>query len=128
MEAEDIYYSLSTIRDPEHQEYTLCDLEVVTLNRIQILENNNAHNKQQTIQITLVPTSPRCSLMSLIGLSVLYVLDGVLPKHLEHTFRVQVLVAPNTHQQWEELTKQFNDKERVAAALESPEILHQLKR
>ena len=39
-------------------------------------------------------------------------------------FKVDVRVTPGTHQSEEAINKQLGDKERVAAALENPQLLN----
>eukprot|EP00760_Papus_ankaliazontas_P002927 PhM_4_TR11332/c0_g1_i1/m.103944 len=127
LDAEDIFYMVSNIRDPEHSEYTLADLNVIAMDRISVVDISNETFPSYEIRIELRPTAPRCSLMSIIGLSVLYSIDTQLP-HYQALWRVMPTVEKGTHDQWEMLNKQLRDKERVAAALENPNIVAELKR
>jgi hypothetical protein len=44
-----------------------------------------------------------------------------------NTYKLKILCFENSHLQKEEVEKQINDKERIAAALENPEILNFIK-
>ena len=56
---------------------------------------------------------------TLIGLMIRVKLMRSLPDY----FKVDVLIAPGAHEQEKETNKQLNDKERVMAALENPNLL-----
>ncbi|KAH6769487.1 MIP18 family protein [Perilla frutescens var. frutescens] len=45
-----------------------------------------------------------------------------LKDHFPHHFKVDIKVAPGSHANEESVNKQLNDKERVAAALENPNL------
>ncbi|MCL4144161.1 UNVERIFIED_CONTAM: hypothetical protein GTU68_026025, partial [Idotea baltica] len=71
------------------------------------------------IDVEFVPTVPHCSLATLIGLCIRIKLERSLPfKH-----KLFIHVAVGTHDSEGEVNKQINDKERVAAALENPNLL-----
>jgi hypothetical protein len=65
------------------------------------------------------PTIPHCSMATLIGLSIKVKLMRSLPKR----FKIHVAIEPGTHSSEDAVTKQLNDKERVAAALENTHLL-----
>jgi len=69
------------------------------------------------------PTVPHCTLARNIGLLVLLRLRDSLPA--EH--KVTVQLAPSSHQDEVALNRVLNDKERVVAALEIPQVLAQLQ-
>jgi len=112
LEAEDIYDLISTIRDPEHP-YTLEELSVVSEELINLDQTN------KTLDICFTPTVPHCSLSTLIGLMMRVKLMTYIPKSL----KVSIRVTPGSHDQEAEINKQLNDKERVAAALENPNLM-----
>ena len=60
----------------------------------------------------------------IIGLMIKVKLLQGLPKHMKTT----VKITPGTHVKEESVNKQINDKERVLAALENPNIMKILRR
>ena len=56
---------------------------------------------------------------TLIGLMIRVKLIRSLPEY----FKIDVYIAPGAHEQEVETNKQLNDKERVMAALENPNLL-----
>jgi len=105
------------IRDPEKPE-TLEELDVVQEDLIEI---NPLLNRPGCFQIivTFVPTVPHCSLATLIGLCIRTKLEQDLPVG---KFKIDLSIKEGSHSTAEEITKQINDKERVAAALENPSL------
>ncbi|WJX60953.1 Protein AE7-like 1 [Trifolium repens] len=96
----DILFFLSVyfnIRDPEHP-YSLEQLNVLSEESISVDE------KLGRIQITFTPTVRHCSMVTVIGLCLRLKLKHHFPPH----FKVDI--------------KQLNDKERIAAALENPNL------
>lgn len=71
-------------------------------------------------RVMFTPTIPHCSMATLIGLSIRVKLLRRLPRR----FKVDILIAPGTHASELSINKQLNDKERVAAALENPNLLN----
>lgn len=45
-----------------------------------------------------------------------------------YRFKVDIMVSPGSHGSEEAVNKQLNDKERVAAALENPNLLSMVDR
>ncbi|KAG5228655.1 MIP18 family protein [Salix suchowensis] len=84
------------IKDPEHP-YSLEELKVITEDAIEV------DDKLSYVRVTFTPTVEHCSMATVIGLC------------LE--------VAPGTHATEAAVNKQLNDKERVAAALENPNLV-----
>ena len=80
--------------------------------------SSNSDNLLATIEF--VPTVPHCSLATLIGLCLTTKLNRELPPG---RFKIDLKVKEGTHSTAAEITKQINDKERVAAALENPNLL-----
>nr|DAD40723.1 TPA_asm: hypothetical protein HUJ06_015046 [Nelumbo nucifera] len=69
-------------------------------------------------RITFTPTIQHCSMATIIGLCLRVKLMNYFPSH----FKVDIKVAPGSHANEESVNKQLNDKERVAAALENPNL------
>ncbi|XP_042218301.1 cytosolic iron-sulfur assembly component 2A-like isoform X2 [Homarus americanus] len=109
-----VYDLLRTVRDPE-KDATLEDLEVIREEGIKVTRLNN---DKFLIKIEFVPTVPHCSLATLIGLCVRVKLSRSLP----YPFKADICIAPGTHNTELDVNKQINDKERVAAALENPNL------
>ncbi|XP_076059094.1 cytosolic iron-sulfur assembly component galla-1 isoform X2 [Oratosquilla oratoria] len=113
--ASTVYDVLRLIRDPE-KDATLEDLAVIREDEIQVSRINN---DKYFIAIKFVPTVSHCSLATLIGLCVREKLRRSLP----YPYKVDIKLAPGSHDTEDEVNKQINDKERVAAALENPNLL-----
>ncbi|KAL5704607.1 Protein AE7-like 1 [Ranunculus cassubicifolius] len=112
----DIYDILTTdyvrdIRDPEHP-YSLEQLSVLSEESITV------DHKLGRILITFTPTIQHCSMATVIGLCLRVKLMDYFPPH----FKVDIKVSPGSHANEESVNKQLNDKERVAAALENPNL------
>ena len=100
------------INDPEHPN-TLEELSVVCQEHITV----NLQTKE--VRVDFTPTIPNCGMATLIGLSIRVKLIRSLPSN----FKIDVYIAKGKHEQEEETNKQLNDKERVMAALENPNLL-----
>lgn len=109
-----VFDSLRSIRDPE-KDATLEDLEVIKEEGIKVTRLNNI---KFLMNIEFVPTVPHCSLATLIGLCMRVKLSRSLP----YSYKADISIAPGTHNTEGEVNKQINDKERVAAALENPNL------
>jgi metal-sulfur cluster biosynthetic enzyme len=121
-----IFEAIRDIRDPEHPN-TLEELAVVTPDSV------SESSRRRYIQVTFTPTVPHCSLAALIGLCIRQRLVDLrlaptqvssLPAEDSQRYatRLKVLVAPETHVHWQEITKQLNDKERVLSAFENTQL------
>ncbi|KAF8405223.1 hypothetical protein HHK36_010123 [Tetracentron sinense] len=97
--------------DPEHP-YSLEQLSVLSEESITVDE------KLGRILITFTPTIQHCSMATVIGLCLRVKLMRCFPPH----FKVDIKVSPGSHANEESVNKQLNDKERVAAALENPNL------
>ncbi|KAL3527105.1 hypothetical protein ACH5RR_011761 [Cinchona calisaya] len=106
-----LLFFFSNIRDPEHP-YSLEQLSVLSEESITVDE------KLGRILITFTPTIQHCSMATVIGLCLREKLKDCFPAH----FKVDIKVAPGSHADEEAVNKQLNDKERVAAALENPNL------
>ncbi|KAF6129358.1 cytosolic iron-sulfur assembly component 2A [Phyllostomus discolor] len=105
---------IRTIRDPEKPN-TLEELEVVTESCVEVQEINE---EDYLVIIRFTPTVPHCSLATLIGLCLRVKLQRCLPfKH-----KLEIYISEGTHSTEEDINKQINDKERVAAAMENPNL------
>ncbi|XP_010515464.1 PREDICTED: protein AE7-like 1 [Camelina sativa] len=107
----DIYEFVRDIRDPEHP-YTLEQLSVLSE------ESVTVDDKLDCIVIKFTPTVQHCSMATIIGLCLRAKLKGCLPLH----YKVDILVSPGSHADEDSVNKQLNDKERVAAAMENPNL------
>jgi len=111
----DIFDIIKDIKDPEKPQ-TLEELEVLTEESVQ------AEKLSDTLlntTVTFVPTVPHCSLASLIGLCIREKLKRTLP----YRTKINIFVKEGSHASEEDVNKQINDKERVAAAMENPNLL-----
>jgi len=110
IDAREIFDLIRDIKDPEHP-LTLEELNVVSE------ENITVNGREAMVKFT--PTISHCSLATLIGLSIQVKLLRCLPSRL----KVDVRITEGTHSTEEAVNKQLADKERVAAALENPNLL-----
>ncbi|KFW80290.1 MIP18 family protein FAM96A, partial [Manacus vitellinus] len=105
---------IRTIRDPEKPN-TLEELEVVTEGGVEVQEIGE---EEYLVTIRFTPTVPHCSLATLIGLCLRIKLQRCLP--FRH--KLEIYISEGTHSTEEDINKQINDKERVAAAMENPTL------
>jgi metal-sulfur cluster biosynthetic enzyme len=113
-DTQEIYDIIRDINDPEHP-LTLAQLNVIQKEHIYIRYLHNI----SVIRVDFTPTIPHCSMATIIGLSIRVKLMRSLPGR----FKIDVFIKEGTHQSEEAINKQLNDKERVAAALENPNLL-----
>ena len=105
---------IRTIRDPEYP-YTLGQLRVVSPHRVRVLAD------VRLVAVEFTPTVPHCSLSTQIGLAIR---TKILQEFLvDPAWKLILRVSPGTHETERELNKQLNDKERVAAAMENPNLM-----
>jgi len=71
------------------------------------------------VRIDFNPTVPHCSLASLIGLCLR---KKVLVGTFGDRIKLDIVISEGKHNTEEEINKQINDKERVAAAMENPSL------
>ncbi|WOH11561.1 hypothetical protein DCAR_0831050 [Daucus carota subsp. sativus] len=105
-------HHIRDIKDPEHP-YSLEDLKVITEDAIEV------DDKRSYVRVTFTPTVEHCSMATVIGLCLRVKLMRSLPSR----YKVDIRVAPGTHATEAAVNKQLNDKERVAAALENPNLV-----
>ncbi|KAK1256727.1 MIP18 family protein [Acorus gramineus] len=103
--------AVDALGDPEHP-YSLEQLSVLSEESITVDE------KLGRILITFTPTVQHCSMATVIGLCLRVKLIQCFPPH----YKVDINVSPGSHANEESVNKQLNDKERVAAALENPNL------
>uniref|UniRef100_A0A803PFD3 MIP18 family-like domain-containing protein n=1 Tax=Cannabis sativa TaxID=3483 RepID=A0A803PFD3_CANSA len=114
LEIYDILFYLKVLlnfEDPEHP-YSLEQLSVLSEESITV------DDKLGRILITFTPTIQHCSMATVIGLCLRVKLKHYFPPH----YKVDIKVSPGSHANEDSVNKQLNDKERVAAALENPNI------
>ncbi|XP_070686750.1 cytosolic iron-sulfur assembly component 2A isoform X1 [Pempheris klunzingeri] len=110
----EVYDVIRSIKDPEKPN-TLEELDVVTEKCVEVQELSE---DEYLIIIKFSPTVPHCSLATLIGLCLQVKLQRCLPfKH-----KLEIYISEGTHSTEEDINKQINDKERVAAAMENPNL------
>jgi len=115
IDAQEVFDLIRSISDPEFPSSSLEDFQVVALDRISV---NGA-----IVNVEIRPTQPHCSSAALIGLAIAV----RLLRSLSPGFRVGFAVMEGTYLSPEALCKQLNDKERVAAACESPALMSTLE-
>ncbi|KAK1123430.1 MIP18 protein galla-1 [Melipona bicolor] len=112
---ESVYDLLRTIKDPEKPQ-TLEQLDVVYEDCVEILRQTP--KGVSIIRIEFNPTVPHCSLATLIGLCIRVKLE----RHLVALFKLDIFIKKGAHSTEQEINKQINDKERIAAAMENPNL------
>ncbi|RVD82791.1 uncharacterized protein DFL_007203 [Arthrobotrys flagrans] len=121
IDEQEIYDLISTISDPEHP-LSLGELAVINLPHIHVTHApptpQNPHPMSHVL-VEITPTINHCSLATVIGLGVRVRLEQALPPR----FRIDVRIREGTHQSTEQVNKQLNDKERVAAACENETLM-----
>lgn len=108
----EVFELIRHVNDPEHP-LTLEQLHVASLDLVRV------DDAASEVTVHFTPTIPHCSMATLIGLSIRVKLLRALPSR----FKVRVCVTPGSHSSEAAVTKQLNDKERVAAALENAHLL-----
>ncbi|SCU85516.1 LADA_0D07998g1_1 [Lachancea dasiensis] len=117
IDAQEVYDMIAHISDPEHP-LTLGQLAVVNLPDIDVRENKDKTKISEVI-VKITPTITHCSLATLIGLGIRVRLERSLPPR----YRITILLKSGSHQSENQVNKQLNDKERVAAACDNDQLL-----
>lgn len=117
VDPQEIYDLTAHISDPEHP-LSLGQLSIVNLEDIEVHDDGNPNHMAEVI-IKITPTITHCSLATLIGLGIRVRLERSLPPR----FRITILLKKGTHSSENQVNKQLNDKERVAAACENEQLL-----
>lgn len=118
IDAQEVYDLISSISDPEHP-LTLGQLSVVNLGDIRVRHPDLAAGRVGEIHVQITPTITHCSLATLIGLGIRVRLD----RSVDKAYRIGIYVKQGTHQSEGQVNKQLNDKERVCAACENPQLV-----
>ncbi|XP_022967348.1 protein AE7-like [Cucurbita pepo subsp. pepo] len=108
----EIFDHIRDIKDPEHP-YSLEELKVITEDAVEV------DDEHSYVRVTFTPTVEHCSMATVIGLCLRVKLMRSLPSR----YKVDIRVAPGSHATEAAVNKQLNDKERVAAALENPNLV-----
>lgn len=112
IDGREVFDLIRSINDPEHP-LSLEELKVVEQAGVNVVDQENS------VSVAFTPTTPHCSMATLIGLSIKVKLLRSLPAR----FKVDVHITPGTHASEDAVNKQLADKERVAAALENSPLL-----
>jgi len=112
-----IFDHIRTIRDPEKPN-NLEELGVVEESLVHVYPFDSSGDKF-IANIQFVPTIQHCSLAPLIGLCIRTKLERNL---VPGSVKVDIFLKKGSHSTVDEINKQINDKERVAAALENPNL------
>ncbi|KAG8994266.1 hypothetical protein FRB93_001636 [Tulasnella sp. JGI-2019a] len=110
IDAQEVFDLLRSITDPEHP-LTLEELKVVSRDQIKV--------DGRMVDVEFTPTTPACGMANVIGLAIMVRLIRSLPMR----YKVKISMTPGSHQHNAQVTKQLNDKERVAAAMEVDAIM-----
>lgn len=117
VDPQEIYDLTAHISDPEHP-LSLGQLSIVNLEDIEVHDDGNPNHMAEII-IRITPTITHCSLATLIGLGIRVRLERAMPPR----FRFTIMLKKGTHSSENQVNKQLNDKERVAAACENEQLL-----
>lgn len=117
VDAQEIYDLIAHISDPEHP-LSLGQLSIVTLEDIEVKDSGSEDDIAEVV-IHITPTISHCSLATLIGLGIRVRLERALSPR----FRITILLKKGSHTSENQVNKQLNDKERVAAACENEQLL-----
>ncbi|RAL54761.1 hypothetical protein DM860_001889 [Cuscuta australis] len=104
------------IRDPERPD-SLEGLQVITLDSIEV------DDARSYVRVTFTPTNTGCHMTNVIGVCLRVKLTQSLPSR----YKIDIRVAPGSHQSEAAVNKQLNDKERISAALEIPEFASMIR-
>ncbi|KAG0681703.1 hypothetical protein C6P42_003882 [Pichia californica] len=117
VDSQEVYDLISSISDPEHP-LSLGQLSVVNLGDIHVRHPNFETGRVGEVNVQITPTITHCSLATLIGLGIRVRLD----RSIDKSYRIGIYVKEGTHQSEGQVNKQLNDKERVCAACENPQM------
>ncbi|XP_063905274.1 MIP18 family protein galla-1 [Zophobas morio] len=110
-----IYDVIRTIKDPEKPN-TLEELNVVYEEGVEVKERTSGD--VNVVRVEFNPTVPHCSLATLIGLCIRIKLERSIP----YRIKLDIYIKAGAHTTEHEINKQINDKERIAAAMENPNL------
>ncbi|XP_050295220.1 MIP18 family protein galla-1 [Anthonomus grandis grandis] len=110
-----VYDLLRNIKDPEKPN-TLEELNVIYEDGIFIKQPTGANIN--IVRVEFNPTVPHCSLATLIGLCI----RVKLLRNVPYPIKLDIYIKDGAHATEHEINKQINDKERIAAAMENPNL------
>ena len=102
---------------------SLWELAVVNLPHIMVTDSQD-RSVISHVLVEITPTITHCSLATVIGLGIRVRLEQALPPR----FRMDVKIREGTHTTADQVNKQLNDKERVAAACENESLMAVLRK
>lgn len=130
-----IYDLLRTIKDPEKPNtlevraikncsednliasfHKMQDLNVVSEDCVFVTKQ--ADGEVPVVRVEFNPTVPHCSLATLIGLTIRI----KILRHFPHNLKLDIFIKKGTHSTEDEINKQINDRERIAAAIENQNL------
>uniref|UniRef100_A0A914E313 MIP18 family-like domain-containing protein n=1 Tax=Acrobeloides nanus TaxID=290746 RepID=A0A914E313_9BILA len=114
IDAQEVFDYIRDINDPEHP-YSLEQLNVVQEDLIKVYNEK----EDPWVDVQFTPTIPHCSMATLIGLAIKVKLSRSLPPKMKTVVRI----TPGSHNTEEAINRQLADKERVAAAMENPNLM-----
>ena len=76
------------------------------------------------IRVHFTPTVPHCSLATLIGLCIRVKIRSCF----DRKHKLDIFITKGTHKTEDDVNKQINDKERVAAAMENENLKNLVER
>ncbi|CAG9325811.1 FAM96A [Blepharisma stoltei] len=112
--------AIGNIQDPELPN-TLEDLDIVAEDRIEVKATDSNYHAT----IVWIPTKSTCSYANNIALCMRYKLQEEYP---DINLKLDIILKEGSHVTKMEIDKQVNDKERIAAALENPDVLQMIKK
>ncbi|CAH1390845.1 unnamed protein product [Nezara viridula] len=112
-----VYDTVRSIKDPE-KPFNLEDLDVVYEDGIEVSKGLNGDEYVYRIRVEFKPTIPHCNLATLIGLCI----RMKLKENLHVRYKLTIRVKEGSHVLADDVNKQINDKERVAAAMENKSL------
>ncbi|XP_049826283.1 MIP18 family protein galla-1 isoform X2 [Aethina tumida] len=110
-----VYDLIKNIKDPEKPN-TLEELNVVYEDGVQV--SDPIPGRIYVVRVEFNPTVPHCSLATLIGLCIRIKLERYMP----YPIKLDIFIKEGAHTTEHEINKQINDKERIAAAMENPNL------
>ncbi|KAG8921198.1 hypothetical protein FRC02_000384 [Tulasnella sp. 418] len=113
IDEQEIFDLIRSITDPEHP---------LTLEALKVVSKEQVKVDGTRVFVEYTPTSPACGMANVIGLAIMVRLIRSLPQR----YKVRISMTPGSHQHVEQVTKQLNDKERVAAAMEVDALMENI--
>lgn len=92
------------------------DLNVVSEDCVFVTKQGDG--EVPVVRVEFNPTVPHCSLATLIGLTIRI----KILRHFPHNLKLDIFIKKGTHSTEDEINKQINDRERIAAAIENQNL------